>query len=59
MIPDATIWELVDLAAAMLIILNVPALILLSKYVRYALRDYDLDVKVKLINFKQSASKRE
>ncbi|HHR0680265.1 TPA: alanine/glycine:cation symporter family protein [Klebsiella aerogenes] len=40
MIPVATIWELVDFAAAMLIIFNVPALLLLSKYVLFALRDY-------------------
>lgn len=40
MIPVATIWELVDFAAAMLIIFNVPALLLLSKYVIFALRDY-------------------
>lgn len=40
MIPVKTIWELVDFAAAMLIIFNVPALLLLSKYVVFALRDY-------------------
>lgn len=40
MIPVATIWELVDFALAMLIIFNVPALLLLSKYVLFALRDY-------------------
>lgn len=40
LIPVATIWELVDFAAAMLIIFNVPALLLLSKYVLFALRDY-------------------
>lgn len=40
MIPVSTIWELVDFAAAMLIIFNVPALLLLSKYVIFVLRDY-------------------
>ncbi|HEM6629860.1 TPA: alanine/glycine:cation symporter family protein [Citrobacter farmeri] len=40
MIPVATIWELVDFAAAMLILFNVPALLLLSKFVIFALRDY-------------------
>lgn len=40
LIPVATIWELVDFAAAMLIIFNVPALLLLSRYVLFALRDY-------------------
>lgn len=40
LIPVATIWELVDFAAAMLIIFNVPALLLLSKYVLFALKDY-------------------
>jgi len=40
MIPVAIIWELVDFAAAMLVIFNVPALFLLSKYVVYLFRDY-------------------
>lgn len=40
LVPVATIWELVDFAAAMLIIFNVPALLLLSKYVLFALKDY-------------------
>ncbi|EPO5264131.1 alanine/glycine:cation symporter family protein [Providencia rettgeri] len=40
MIPVSTIWELVDFAAAMLIIFNVPALLLLSRYVIFVLRDY-------------------
>lgn len=40
LIPVSTIWELVDFAAAMLIIFNVPALLLLSRYVLFALRDY-------------------
>jgi len=74
MIPVATIWELVDFAAATLIIFNAPALLMLSKYVLFALRDYvtqkkngvvepewdySLNVKERLNNMKKSALERE
>ncbi|UDG81227.1 Amino-acid carrier protein AlsT [Candidatus Hartigia pinicola] len=41
-IPVETIWELVDFSAAMLIVFNVPALLILSKYVLFVLQDYVL-----------------
>ena len=40
LIPVTTLWELIDFASALLIIFNVPALLLLSKYVLFALRDF-------------------
>lgn len=45
MIPVATIWELVDFAAATLIIFNAPALLLLSRYVLLTLKDYTAQKK--------------
>ncbi|SUX19789.1 Na+/alanine symporter [Cardiobacterium valvarum] len=40
LIPVTTLWELIDFASALLIIFNVPALLLLSKYVLFTLRDF-------------------
>lgn len=62
-----TLWELIDFASALLVIFNVPALLLLSKYVLFTLRDYtkqkrqgvteptwdyEIDIKQKVLNQK-------
>lgn len=39
-VPVQTVWDLVDFASAFLVFFNVIALIGLSKYVAYVLKDY-------------------
>ena len=44
-IPVASLWEMVDFASAFMVFFNVIALLALSKYVVFALRDYERQKK--------------
>lgn len=44
-IPVNSLWELADFSSAFMVFFNVTALFLLFKYVRYALKDYERQIK--------------